>query len=159
MRRQKPTIKSQDALVELCDRQQEELQAKEQLIAAFREEIDGRAIAQEKSEELCRRAETKIAELHEARVEALDMLRHMQAEAMFWRGVAMGMDPERAAHAEIARKGQRFGDLADRMNKGTDPRDGRSIQEREGRPMSAFDRQYGRAYTVSDRDVLLKKRP
>lgn len=62
-------------------------------------------------------------ELQVLRADALDMLRHMQAEALFWRGVAAGIDPDKAAAAELARRGQRFGDLAERMDAGMDATD------------------------------------
>lgn len=67
--------------------------------------------------------------LAEARTEALDTLRHMQAEALYWRGVACGMDPEKAAAAEAARRGQRYGETRDRMEEGMDRRSTRDVMQ------------------------------
>lgn len=67
-------------------------------------------------------------QLQEDRREALDLLRHMQAEAMYWRGVACGMNPEHAAAAEIARRGLRTPDAAERMDAGADRPTGRVME-------------------------------
>jgi outer membrane cobalamin receptor len=118
MRRRQPTIASQDALVAHGEALEKQIAAMEKTLTAREERIDDLVKANESLAGKFTNADAKATALAEARVEALDMLRHMQAEALYWRGVACGMDPEKAAAAETARRGQRFGDLAERMEAG-----------------------------------------